>query len=582
MVISFKLIAEKIENQIQFFIWFYKILKLRLFIAFFLTLGAGLMDGLGLTLFFPLLESTNKTESKIDQDDISKFTQGLFEFLSLEQSLKNLLTLIILFFIGKALFKYCTEIYKVITQRMFIEHLKKQIISDFHEIDYESEVKIKSGRIQNITTVEIERMQLAYMYYFQTLEQFILISIYSFFAYQVNSAFAFVIVLGAIASNLFFKKLYALTKNLSFEFTEENNKFQSSIISVVKNFKYLKATDISTKSIQFINGNIEKIENIRERIGKINGLLVSLREPILIFLVFGTIYVQVSYYGESISSIIVALLLFYRALNSMTSLQGYWNRFLGVNGSIFNIQNILKYFNDHKEETGENIIGSIENIEFSAVELVFDKKTILKDINIKIPAKKMVGIIGKSGSGKTTLLNLITALIQPTSGKICINGFESKEINKESLRNQIAYITQEPIIFNGSIFENVTLFRSLNSKTLKRFWKVIDLVELRELIEGFPGGYKQEIDVNAKILSGGQRQRLAIARELFKNPSILLIDEGTSSLDKSSERRIVEIIEGLKGTCTIISVSHNVDTLKNFDTIIEIKDSMASEVNKTE
>lgn len=581
MIINLKLISEKIKNQIRFFLWFYKILKHRLFFAFFLTLGAGLMDGLGLTLFFPLLESSNNATSKVDQDDVSKFTQGLFEYLKLEQSLKNLLILIILFFIGKALFKYCTEIYKVITQRKFIEHLKKQIISDFHEIDYESEIKIKSGRIQNITTVEIERMQLAYMYYFQTLEQFILISIYSFFAYKVNSAFALVIVLGAVTSNLFFKKLYTLTKNLSFEFTEENNRFQSSIIGIVKNFKYLKATDLSKVSIQFINGNIEKIEHVRERIGKINGLLVSLREPILILLVFGTIYVQVSYYGESISSIIVALLLFYRALNSMTSLQGYWNRFLGVNGSIFNIQNILKYFNNHKEETGKNIISCIENIEFEAVDLTFDNKTILKNINIKIPANKMVGIVGKSGSGKTTLLNLITALIQPTSGKIYINNFESKEINKQSLRNQIAYITQEPIIFNGSIFENVTLFHSLNPETLKKFWEVMELLELRELIEGFPEGYKQEIDVNAKILSGGQRQRLAIARELYKNPSILLIDEGTSSLDKKTEQRITEIIEGLKGKCTIISVSHNLETLKNFDMIIEIKNSIVTEIKKT-
>ena len=174
-------------------------------------------------------------------------------------------------------------------------------------------------------------------------------------------------------------------------------------------------------------------------------------------------------------------------------------------------------------------------------------------------------IVGESGSGKTTLAKLLMAFYEPEEGQILIGGKNIAELNPKSVRENIAYISQDIFLFSDSIKNNLTLGNK--EITMEDVKKACRLSRADEFIEKMPMGYNTMIGENGYDLSGGQKQRLAIARALLKNPAILIMDEATSNLDTVTERSIKETIENLSGNITCIIIAHRMSTIRNCDKI---------------
>ena len=176
-----------------------------------------------------------------------------------------------------------------------------------------------------------------------------------------------------------------------------------------------------------------------------------------------------------------------------------------------------------------------------------------------------MGIVGESGSGKTTMVDIITGLLVPQSGKIEIDGIDYGSISKESLRNHFGYITQEPIIFNDTIFNNITLWSSKDNdkESLKMVEWACKIANCLDFIQETEQGFKSIVGDRGVRLSGGQRQRLSIAREIYRKTKITIFDEATSSLDTNSENLIQKSINNLVGKQTMILIAHRLSTVKN-------------------
>jgi ABC-type multidrug transport system fused ATPase/permease subunit len=176
-------------------------------------------------------------------------------------------------------------------------------------------------------------------------------------------------------------------------------------------------------------------------------------------------------------------------------------------------------------------------------------------------------MVGESGSGKTTVANMIAGLMLPDSGSVSFDNIPFKTMNLNAYRSKIGYISQESVIFNDTIYNNITFWAEPTQQNIQRFKKALKLASLHEYVESLPDKEQTNLGDNGILISGGQKQRISIARELFKECEILIFDEATSALDSETEKIIQENIEKLQGSYTMVLIAHRLSTIKGADII---------------
>ena len=211
-------------------------------------------------------------------------------------------------------------------------------------------------------------------------------------------------------------------------------------------------------------------------------------------------------------------------------------------------------------------------IQFADVSFWYNKNSdILKDINLEIKKGETIGIIGESGSGKSTFVDLLIGLHKQNSGDILIDGVNDCQL-KQSWRNIIGYVSQTIYLTDDSIKNNIAFGVSENQINEERITALLEIVQLKKFVNNLELGFNTKVGDRGVQLSGGQRQRIGIARALYNDPDILILDEATASLDTDTETKVMESIYGLKGEKTIIIIAHRLSTLEICDTVYEIKD----------
>jgi ABC-type multidrug transport system fused ATPase/permease subunit len=216
---------------------------------------------------------------------------------------------------------------------------------------------------------------------------------------------------------------------------------------------------------------------------------------------------------------------------------------------------------------------NLKNISFSYE--TRDDVEVLKGISLDVEAGQQIALVGSSGAGKSTVSALLLQFYKPNSGEILFDGKPAKEYNLSELRNEMAIVPQEVILFGGTIKENIAYGR-LNA-TENEIIEAAKGANAHDFIMSFPDGYETYVGDRGIQLSGGQKQRVAIARAILKNPSILILDEATSSLDSESELLVQEALEGLMKGRTSFVIAHRLSTIKNCDKIVVMDQGMIVE-----
>ena len=208
------------------------------------------------------------------------------------------------------------------------------------------------------------------------------------------------------------------------------------------------------------------------------------------------------------------------------------------------------------------------SVEFDDVSFSFSPGTpeVLKHVNLNIAQGTFVGVVGQSGSGKSTLMKLLPRLYSPNQGRILLDGYDIDKVELYSLRRQIGIVPQEPLLFSGSVSENIALTDP--NATSEAIVRAAEIACAHEFIMGLPAGYSSDVGERGAGLSGGQRQRLAIARTLLANPKLLVMDEATSALDYDTERRVCNNLREALTGCTVFFVTHRLSTIRNADLIV--------------
>ncbi|KAJ6127321.1 ABC transporter integral membrane type 1 [Penicillium sp. IBT 18751x] len=255
--------------------------------------------------------------------------------------------------------------------------------------------------------------------------------------------------------------------------------------------------------------------------------------------------------------------------SSMFGLSSFYSELMkgvGAASRLFELQDRQPTIHPTKGLKVESARGPIrfENVSFSYP--TRPAVTIFKDLNFEIPQGTNVAIVGPSGGGKSTIASILLRFYSPTAGRVLINGKDIKSFNAKSLRRKIGVVSQEPVLFSGSIADNISygLPRATRSEIVSAARKANC-----QFISDFPDGLDTHVGARGAQLSGGQKQRIAIARALIKNPDILILDEATSALDAESETLVNSALAALlRGNNTTISIAHRLSTIKRSDTII--------------
>ena len=234
--------------------------------------------------------------------------------------------------------------------------------------------------------------------------------------------------------------------------------------------------------------------------------------------------------------------------------------------------------------SGNELHPNVHQLDIKIRQLCFSypsrpDQTILQGLDLDIPAGKTIALVGHSGCGKSTIMGLLQRFYDPCSGSILISGQNLKDINLMSLRSRVGVVTQDPVLFTGSIRDNI-VYHSKESKTEEEIVNAAQLANAHEFILTFPDGYDTQVGERGMQLSGGQKQRISIARAIISKPSLLLLDEATSALDSESEKMVQHALDQLlkrNSQMTTVVIAHRLQTVRNADTIAVLSQGCVSE-----
>lgn len=568
-------------NFYNSFLFYYKFLKYRIFLLVILSFIVGVLDSISIAIFLPILENHNKVVIENSSNDNNVFIQlitSIFNVLNMDVTFINIILIMFFIICIKGLVIYINSLINIYSIQSFIRRLRFQTIDTMSAISYLEFTKKDAGVIQNMFTTEVNRVVSSYNEFNKVIQNSILVFTYIGTAYFLNSVFAILLIIFLIFLNLSFKYTFKSTKKHSKDLLKSNNQYQKLLIQKIHYFKYLKSTSQINRYADYIKQVVTSIEKSNSKIGKDDVKLQAIKEPLLVGIIAIVVYIQSQYYKIQFSSIVVSLYLFYRGLNLVFNTQQNYNNYLSFSSSLFNLKDFLGKFkrdlekNIHSNKINFRGIIRLQNISF----YYEDRLPILKDVSIVIPKNKILAIVGASGSGKSTLLNNIIGLVSPNGGSIYVDDICFSKIDMNLWQSRIGYITQEPVIFDDTLFNNVTMWSEMTEENLKKFKSVLHKVAIFDYFDNLIDKFQTRLGNKGIRLSGGQIQKICIARELYREIEILIMDEATSALDSRSENVIRESIDALRGEITIIIVAHRLSTVKKADQIVVLD---AGEVN---
>ncbi|MCE9618899.1 MAG: ABC transporter ATP-binding protein/permease [Planctomycetes bacterium] len=347
----------------------------------------------------------------------------------------------------------------------------------------------------------------------------------------------------------------------------------------------LRTTQESMQGLRTMKGSTAELESIRRfalfnhkvlrqnlRVRKSRALSGPLIEMLAIFVVAGLALIAAkSILGGELSfeNFLLSLGALAVCANSLKPLTGFINEFQATAAPAARLRSILKIPREDKNETGKpGLKRHAQSIKFEGVVFAYPNapQPALAGVNFSVLHGERVAIVGSNGCGKTTLLSMVPRLLTPTGGRILVDDVDIQGIDLKSLRRQIGLVTQESVLIQGTIYENIRLgFRRANRAEVETAAK---RARAWDFISAIPGGLDGHVSEQGASLSGGQRQRIAIARAILRDPAILLMDEATSQVDAESEEQINKAIAEFGVGRTVLVVAHRLSTVLAADRIV--------------
>jgi subfamily B ATP-binding cassette protein MsbA len=361
--------------------------------------------------------------------------------------------------------------------------------------------------------------------------------------------------------------LNLVTTRASLQHTDGSNRQQGFLLEVLRNIKYLKATGRAAPVLARVNREVNRVGDAFRKLNFLQGATVFGLEPIVVLVLAAVIYFFTEIRGSNVLEILFLLFVFRTAAVNLIATQPAYRKFISATGSMKVYRELRTNIEAHREpDTSSKATPEFDSgFEMQNVTYTYPGQASpsVDRVSLSVPAKATVAFVGPSGSGKSTTANILASLLVPSSGDISVGGQPYSAINMAQFRQNVGYVTQESVVFNASLADNILLWQENTDPS--RLADVIAKTGLDTIRSA--KSQDQTLGDGGTALSGGERQRLSIARELYWESELLILDEATSSVDSLLEKQIDEIISGQRGTKTIVVIAHRLATVRNADII---------------
>lgn len=449
--------------------------------------------------------------------------------------------------------------------------IKKDVINAYFNIHNKELIKTSSGVFLTRITSDPDNIVYAFNAIRSNIST-ILSNLFVFiYIFYLNVYLGILTVIGTICVYIVEKKAMEKWNSYKKRINKARDRNTTVINEGIKGVYDIKLLNIVSYFKERINNNFDDMYKDTINSHKVDNNYIFLREFVCDMFTFGVIALSIIFLKNDmgVSGVIALFMYKDRLFTSVLHLAWSERELKEFTLSAQRIFEVIEKF--PKEEYGNTHVRELKgDIEFKNVKFSYDKDDILKGVSFKINNKDTVAIVGKSGSGKTTIINLISKLYEVNSGSILIDGYNVNDLDKQSLRNNIAVITQKPYLFNVSIKEN--LIMTCPYASMKQIENVCKICEIHDYIMGLPKQYDTLVGEGGVNLSGGEAQRIAIARALLMKNNIILFDEATSALDNETQANIQKAINNISDEYTMIIIAHRLSTIKDCNKIIVIDD----------
>ena len=435
-----------------------------------------------------------------------------------------------------------------------IMHLDLEDSNVYAPRDWASRVTNDIGEVSAIVTVIIPSM----------VKNFLIVLCTTIILWLINSKLTMLLIIMLVLLLIISHPVNSKLENLYKVHQTILGDISAQVARCVSNMIMIKAYVGEKKEYQYAKSLVKILRDNLLKIVKRETVWNVFLSCALMFDVVLVIVFAKDMAGVNVLSVYILYMV--QMLSPAVDLVNSITKFVESNGAFQRIVEALALHLENKEELPE-IIFDQGNISLSRVSFCYrEEKKILKDISIEIPEKSIVAIVGPSGVGKTTLFSLILKLYKEYEGKIEIDSKDIKGISTSCIRNQIAYVSQNNLVLNGSVMDNLRYGKNeyLEPEDVVR---ILQDNQMLELFDDFSNGLDTDIGENGHKLSEGQKQRINIARAIISKPIILLLDEITSNLDSETEHQIMRLIERQTTTTTIVIIAHRLNTIRNADLI---------------
>jgi subfamily B ATP-binding cassette protein MsbA len=402
------------------------------------------------------------------------------------------------------------------------------------------------------------------------------IIIYLCVLFYISPKLTIVILLCIPVMGFVIGRLSRSLKKQSTKVAEKNGETMSTIDETLGGLRVIKAFNVENLLRNKFYGISSDLLHARNKIGFKRDLASPMSEMMGVAIFAGILWFggRIVLRGEELGLngelFLTYMGMFYGVIDPAKSIATAFSNMQKGSAAIGRIDEVLKApVTVDDNPNGKKIEIFKTGIEFGNVGFMYDDAVILKNINLIVPKGKTVALVGSSGAGKSTLADLIPRFHDASSGEILVDGIDIKDYSLHSLRGLISIVTQEPILFNDTIANNIAL--GMSNATTEEIEHAARVANAHNFIIQKEDGYNTNIGDRGSKLSGGERQRLTIARAVLKNPPILILDEATSSLDTESERLVQDAINNLMTNRTSIVIAHRLSTIRHADEIIVLQ-----------
>jgi ATP-binding cassette subfamily C protein len=543
------------------------------------TLALGLMiclsltEGISLLMLVPLLQLVGLDVQQGTLGRIAEFVSSIFSTIGIRPTLIAVLCVYVFIVIIHSLLRRWETSVSLTLEYEFVVRLREKLYRAIANTNWLFFVRNRVSDFTHALTIEMERVGAATYYILNLLATGIVAIVYILFALKLSAIMTGLVFICGIGLMFLLKKKTKVAYETGEGLSDAMSGLYNAISEHLNGMKTAKSYSVEERHVEIFRRLAEQVRH-KFTYAVQNQAEVSYWFNIGSVIILSLIlYLSIQILSIPTAGVLLLLFLFARVMPKFSSIQQNFQSSINMMPSFSRVMEMQKRC-EGAAETKTKIYEKVDignGIKFNKASFSYDGNSpVIKDLDIAIRAGKTTAIVGPSGAGKTTIADLLMGLIVPNEGRILIDEKEFGPKSMRAWREQIGYVPQDTFLFNDTLRANLLWAKPDASE--EEIYQSLRFAAAEEFVLGLPKGTDTILGDRGVLVSGGEKQRIALARALLRKPSLLILDEATSSLDSENEKRIQTAIEKLHGQMTILVISHRLSTIRGADVIHVIED----------